>query len=104
VKRNRLRYGGGAALTLGYAATFAAVPMLVGWAVGAVEKGLGQREVLIRCGWLAAATLVRGALRYFSRTSIFNLAREIEYEIRNDSSRTSSACRSRSSSAGARAT
>ncbi len=31
-----------------------------------------------------AATLVRGALRYVSRTQLFNLAREIEYEMRND--------------------
>jgi ATP-binding cassette subfamily B protein len=84
MRRNRVRYAGGALLTLGYSATFAAVPMLVGWAVGAVEKGLGHREVLARCGWLAVATALRGLLRYFSRTSIFNLAREIEYEIRND--------------------
>jgi ATP-binding cassette subfamily B multidrug efflux pump len=84
VRRNSRRYARGGLLTLGYAATFAAVPMLVGWTVAAVEKGLGQPEVLRRCGWLAAATVVRGALRYLSRTSIFDLAREIEYEIRND--------------------
>jgi ATP-binding cassette subfamily B protein len=29
-------------------------------------------------------TLLRGGLRYVSRTSIFNVAREIEYEIRSD--------------------
>lgn len=84
VLRNRGAYAVGGALTLGYAATFAAVPMLTGHAMAAVESGLGHAEVLRRCGWLAAVTLVRGALRYVSRTSIFNVAREIEYEIRND--------------------
>lgn len=84
VRRNRFRYAVGGAVTLGYAAGFTAVPMLVGWAMAGVEQGLGHREVLRRCGWLAAATLVRGALRYVSRTELFNLAREIEYEMRND--------------------
>ena len=84
VRRNRARYALGGVVTLGYAAGFTAVPMLVGWAMAGVEQGLGHREVLRRCGWLAVATLVRGALRYVSRTQLFNLAREIEYEIRND--------------------
>ena len=84
VRRNRARYLVGAVVTLGYAAGFTAVPMLVGWAMAGVEQGLGHREVLRRCGWLALVTGVRGALRYVSRTQLFNLAREIEYEIRND--------------------
>jgi ATP-binding cassette subfamily B protein len=84
VRRNRMRYALGGLVTLGYAAGFTAVPMLVGWAMAGVEQGLGHREVLRRCGWLALATLGRGALRYVSRTQLFDLAREIEYEIRND--------------------
>jgi ATP-binding cassette subfamily B protein len=71
-------------VTVGYAAVFAAVPMLVAWAIRAVEHGLPPQEVARRCGVLAAATLGRGALRYWSRTILFNAAREIEYEIRND--------------------
>ena len=84
VRRNRARYLLGGAVTLGYAAGFTAVPMLVGWAMAGVEQGLGHREVVRRCGWLAVATLGRGALRYVSRTQLFNIAREIECEIRND--------------------
>ena len=84
VRRNRVAYAFGGALTLGYAATFAAVPVLTGWTFAALEQQLGQAEVLRRCGVLAALTLLRGVLRYVSRTSIFNIAREIEYEIRND--------------------
>jgi ATP-binding cassette subfamily B protein len=84
LRRNRWTYALGALLTLGYAAGFAAVPMLVGWAIAGVEQGLPGAEVTRRCVWLAAVTLGRGALRYFSRTVIFNAAREVEYEIRND--------------------
>jgi len=83
-RRNRWRYAGGAVLTLGYSAAFAAVPLLVGWAIAAVEKGQPTAVLARRCGWLAGATILQGAFRYFSRTVIFNAAREIEYEIRND--------------------
>jgi ATP-binding cassette subfamily B protein len=84
LQRNRARYALGALVTLGYAAGFAAVPMLVGWAVEAVEQGMPGAEVRRRCAWLAAVTLGRGTLRYASRTVLFNAAREIEYQIRND--------------------
>lgn len=84
VRRNRAAYAFGGVLTLGYAGTFALVPVLTGWTFAAIEQGLGTPEVLRRCGWLAGLTLLRGGLRYVSRTSLFNIAREIEYEIRND--------------------
>jgi ATP-binding cassette subfamily B protein len=84
LRRNRGRYVVGTLLTLGYAASFAAVPMLVAWAIRAVEQGLPAEEVWRRCGALVAATLGRGALRYWSRTTLFNAARQVEYEIRND--------------------
>src|SRR5262249_45657231 len=41
-------------------------------------------EIGRRCAWLAAVVAVRAALRFVSRTQIFNAAREVEYEIRND--------------------
>jgi ATP-binding cassette subfamily B multidrug efflux pump len=84
IRRNRWRYVLGVAMTLGYAAAFASVPVLVGYAIRAVEQGLPHAELLRRCGWLAGATGVRAVLRYASRTVIFNAAREIEYEVRND--------------------
>ena len=82
--RNRRRYAAGAVLTLGYSAGFAAVPLLMGWSIAALEQGLPSLELVRRCGFLAAATLLQGLFRYFSRTVIFNAAREIEYEIRSD--------------------
>ena len=82
--RNRGYYAVWIASTLAYVAGFVAVPMLVGWSVKAVVDGLGAQEVVRRVLWLALVTLARAVVRYFSRTLVFNAAREIEYELRND--------------------
>ncbi len=71
-------------LTLAYAGTFVAVPLIVGWAVSGAVEGLPREEILWRCGVLLASALGGSVLRYYSRTLIFNAAREIEYEMRND--------------------
>jgi ATP-binding cassette subfamily B protein len=82
--RNRGYYAVWLAATLAYVAGFVAVPILVGWSVKAVVDGLGAQEVVRRVLWLAVVTLARAVVRYFSRTLVFNAAREIEYELRND--------------------
>jgi len=82
--RNRGYYAVWIATTLAYVAGFVAVPILVGWSVKAVVDGLGAQEVVRRVLWLALVTLARAVVRYFSRTLVFNAAREIEYELRND--------------------
>ncbi len=82
--RNRRYYAIWLATTLAYVAGFVAVPILVGWSVKAVVDGLGAQEVIRRVLWLALVTLARAVVRYFSRTLVFNAAREIEYELRND--------------------
>lgn len=84
VRHNRRDYLLGVLTTLGYVAGFVAVPILVGWAVKAVAEGLPAAEVARRCAWLAAVTVGRSVLRFFSRVEIFNAARQIEYELRND--------------------
>jgi len=82
--RNRRYYAIWMASTLAYVAGFVAVPILVGWSVKAVVEGLGAQEVIRRVLWLALVTVVRAVVRYFSRTLVFNAAREIEYELRGD--------------------
>ena len=83
-QQNQGYYAVWIASTLAYVAGFVAVPILVGWAVKAVVEGLGTQEVIRRVLWLALVTVVRAVVRYFSRTLVFNAAREIEYELRND--------------------
>jgi ATP-binding cassette subfamily B protein len=71
-------------LTLAYAGAFVAVPLLVGSSISAAVAGLPREEVLLRCSYLLAVALGGAVLRYYSRTLIFNAAREVEYEMRND--------------------
>jgi ATP-binding cassette subfamily B multidrug efflux pump len=84
VKRNRRDYLWGGLLLLAYVAGFVAVPMLVGWAVKALVEGAPPGELARRCAWLGATVLGRSVLRFLSRVRIFNAAREIEYQLRND--------------------
>jgi len=82
--QNRDRYVLGALLLLGYDAGFVIVPLLVGWSIQAVADGLPVAEVGRRAAILGLVTLVRMILRFLSRITIFNGAREIEYALRND--------------------
>ncbi len=82
--RNRGYYAVWLLSTLLYVSGFVAVPILVGWSVKAVVDGLGAQEVVRRVLWLALVTLARAVVRFYSRTLVFNAAREIEYELRND--------------------
>jgi ATP-binding cassette subfamily B multidrug efflux pump len=82
--RHRALYALGVASTLGYTAAFVAIPILVGWVVQAIKDGLGPDEIRRRAAWVAGVALVRAGLRFLSRTQIFNAAREVEYEMRND--------------------
>ncbi len=71
-------------ITVGYALAFVAVPPLVGRAIDGAFDGSPREDVLLHCGILLGVALVGAVLRYFSRTLIFNAAREVEYEMRND--------------------
>jgi len=84
IRRNRGYYAVCIVSILAYNAAFVAVPRLVGWAITAAELDLPRAEVARRCGWLLAVVVVGALTRYFSRTLVFNAAREVEYEIRND--------------------
>lgn len=84
IGRNKGYYSVWLASTLAYSGGFVAIPWLVGWAIEAYETGLAADEIVWRAEMLAVAAAVTAAVRFFSRTLVFNAAREIEYEIRND--------------------
>ena len=84
IARNKRYYSVWLAVTLVYTLGFVALPKLVGWTYAAHEQGLGVDEIVRRARWIAAVALVTACVRYFSRTLVFNAAREIEYEIRDD--------------------
>jgi ATP-binding cassette subfamily B multidrug efflux pump len=68
-----------------YSATFSALPLAVGWAIGGlIDTDVSPSEVFERCWVIALVAIAGGALRFYSRLLVFNAAREVEYEIRND--------------------
>ena len=84
ILRNRGFYALCVFFILLYNAAFVAIPVLVGRVVAAAESGLGRDVVAERASLLLAVVIVGAVIRYFSRTLVFNAAREVEYEIRND--------------------
>jgi len=84
IARHPVYYGVWLVALLLYVAGFVALPLLVASAIGAVLDGLPEAEVARRVLWLAGVTLLTAAVRYYSRTLVFNAARQIEYELRND--------------------
>jgi len=68
-----------------YSAALNTLPLAVGWAIsGLIDDAVSHAEVIERTWIILGLALVGGALRYFSRLLVFNAAREVEYEIRND--------------------
>ena len=84
VKRNRADYELGLGATAVYAGFFVAFPILLGWCVQGVADGVAAGELTRRCAILGAVGLIRAGLRFFSRLRVFNAAREIEFQLRND--------------------
>jgi len=84
VWHNRGRYALWTVVTLLYVAGWVAVPILVGWAVAAIDQGRPVAEVGMRVSWLAGIALATAVVRFFTRTLVFNAARDVEYELRND--------------------
>jgi ATP-binding cassette subfamily B protein len=84
IRRNLGYYAVWLAMTLAYVAAFVAIPRLVGHAISLIDKGQPAEVIGRAIVWLTLITLASAVVRFFSRTLVFNAAREIEYEIRND--------------------
>jgi len=84
IGRNRGYYALWLATTLAYVAAFVVVPLLVGRSIALIDADRPSSEIMRAITWLVTATVASALVRFFSRTLVFNAAREIEYEIRND--------------------
>jgi ATP-binding cassette subfamily B protein len=84
MRRVRGRYLVGSALTLGYAIFFQFVPLSVRDVVGRLEGGHSQAEVLDSVLGLLGVAIAFALLRLSSQIALFEAARQIEYELRND--------------------
>jgi ATP-binding cassette subfamily B protein len=68
-----------------YSAAMNTLPLAVGWAIGGlIDPAIDAATVIERCWLIAGLAAAGGIFRFVSRLLVFNAAREVEYEIRND--------------------
>jgi ATP-binding cassette, subfamily B, multidrug efflux pump len=84
LRRYRLRYVVGIACLVGATSLAMAVPWLLGRSVHAIETDAPARVLLGYLGLIVAIALLQGVARTFSRFVIFNVGRDIEYDLRNE--------------------
>lgn len=85
IRRNWRYYALWYVIILVYSAAMNTLPLAVGWSIGGlIDPAVSQAEVIDRCCLVAGLAVAGGALRFISRLLVFNAAREVEYEIRND--------------------
>jgi ATP-binding cassette subfamily B multidrug efflux pump len=84
LRRYVVRYAGGIACLLGATTLVMAVPWLFKRAVDAMMAGAGAEVVARYAGMIVAIALVQAVARTYSRFVIFNVGRDIEYDLRND--------------------
>jgi len=82
--RYRLRYAGGIACLLAATTLTMTVPWLFRDAVDTIATGGGQTHLLRILGLVAAIAAAQAVMRTLSRSIIFNVGRDIEYDLRND--------------------
>jgi ATP-binding cassette subfamily B protein len=84
MRRRKRAYAAGAFTTLLYTGLSVAFPLAAGWCLQALVDGRPHDQIALRCGALVAIALARSGVRFFSRVQLFDAAREIEFELRND--------------------
>ena len=84
VVRYRLRLGAGVACLIAATSLAMSVPWLWRRAVNDIAAGAGAAALFRTVAMLIGIAVVQGIVRSFSRTLIFNVGRDIEYDLRND--------------------
>jgi len=84
IYRYRSRYLRGIACLVITATLAMSIPLLLKRAVEGIERGLPIAELVPSLVAIVGIALVQGVTRAFSRFLIFNVGRDIEYELRND--------------------
>lgn len=84
ILRYRARYLRGIFCLVVTATLAMSIPLLLKHAVEAIEHGASVRQLAFYIMAIVAVALVQGVVRAFSRFMIFNVGRDIEYDLRND--------------------
>ncbi|MFN8543093.1 MAG: ABC transporter ATP-binding protein [Candidatus Binatia bacterium] len=82
--RYRVRYAGGIACLVGATSLTMAVPWLFKRAVDAIAAGAPVGQLVRLLAAVIAIAAVQAVVRTYSRFVIFNVGRDIEYDLRND--------------------
>jgi len=82
--RYRLRYAVGCLCLFGTASLAMAVPYLLKRAVDAVGAGAASSRVATFALAIVGVALIQAVVRSLSRSLIFNVGRDVEYDLRND--------------------
>jgi ATP-binding cassette subfamily B multidrug efflux pump len=82
--RYRWRYAAGGLCLLATATLAMAVPYLLKRAIDAISRGAPPQQVTAYAGIIVAIAVVQAVVRTFSRALIFNVGRDVEYDLRND--------------------
>jgi len=84
LRHHRLRYLGGIACLVAATTLSMTIPWLYKQVVDGIAAGAGPRQLARYLGLVVVIAVVGGVVRTFSRFVIFNVGRDIEYELRND--------------------
>jgi ATP-binding cassette subfamily B multidrug efflux pump len=82
--RYRARYLGGIACLVAATSLTMSVPWLFKQAVDAIAAGKGTAPLVRIVGLVVGIVVVQAIVRTYSRFVIFNVGRDIEYDLRND--------------------
>lgn len=84
IVRYRARYARGIFCLIASATLAMSIPLLLKWTVEAIQQQRPLREVVLYVLTIIGIACVQGVVRSFSRFMIFNVGRDIEYQLRND--------------------
>jgi ATP-binding cassette subfamily B multidrug efflux pump len=83
MRRYWVRYAFGIACTFATGGIAMTIPLLLRDAINATSAD-HMYLVAYYCEWMIALAVILGIVRWFSRFVIFNIGRDIEYDLRND--------------------
>lgn len=84
ILRYRARYVRGILCLVATATLAMSIPLLLKRAIETIEKGDDPGQLVFYVFLMVGIALAQGVVRSFSRFMIFNVGRDIEYDLRND--------------------
>jgi ATP-binding cassette subfamily B protein len=84
LRRYRLRYALGGLFLLATATLAMAIPYLLKQAIDTISTGGDYRRVTEYVAWIIGLAAAQAVVRTLSRSLIFNVGRDVEYDLRND--------------------